>query len=179
MRTLQERIEIVKGLKVFSDTLIRRLERYGYFTAPASTHYHSAYEGGLFDHSYQVAVELDRLTSELNLKWARAESPVIIGLLHDICKMYIYEKQEDGTYVHNTQYAHFPGHGEVSLIMSQKILADAGMKLTMEEMKCIRYHMGPYAGKDEWEWFDRAVKDYPNVLYTFMADMIASKIAEA
>ena len=41
----------------------------GFFDSPASTKYHGAYKGGLFDHSLCVAQSLVDLTNKLNLKW--------------------------------------------------------------------------------------------------------------
>ena len=48
-------------------------------------------------------------------------------------------------------------------------------QLTEEEVFCIRYHMGAYE-KEEWDYFDKAIRKYPNVLWTHTADMLASKI---
>lgn len=48
--------------------------------------------------------------------------------------------------------------------------------LTEEEKMCIRYHMGAFTEKSEWEFYSRAVRRYPNVLWTHTADMIASQI---
>lgn len=58
----------------------------GFFTAPASTKHHGACEGGLFDHSCQVAKSLMELTDKLELDWKVARSPFLIGMFHDICK---------------------------------------------------------------------------------------------
>ena len=49
--------------------------------------HHGAYKGALFDHSLQVAYELINLTERLGLKWERKESPAIVGMLHDLCKI--------------------------------------------------------------------------------------------
>ena len=67
--------------------LIAWLEEKEYFTAPASKNHHGAREGGLIEHSLQVAYELERITVKMGLRWERPESPEIIGLLHDVCKM--------------------------------------------------------------------------------------------
>ena len=48
--------------------------------------------------------------------------------------------------------------------------------LTMEEIACIRYHMGAFTDKSEWNDYTRAVKAYPNVLWTHQADMLASHV---
>ena len=52
----------------------------GFFEAPASTKYHGCYEGGLFDHSLEVAKSLVNLTEKLGLTWERPESPYIVGM---------------------------------------------------------------------------------------------------
>lgn len=51
------------------------------------------------------------------------------------------------------------------------------MRLTEEEELCIRYHMGAYE-TDDWDGFDKAIRKFPNVLFTHTADMYASKCME-
>lgn len=143
-----------------------------FFNAPASTKYHGAYEGGLFDHSIQVAKTLDSLTKRLDLKWSRTESPYIVGMYHDLCKCdnYILDV-ETNKYIYNPDIV-IPGHGEKSVILAQKYI-----KLTDEEIACIRWHMGAYEKDPKmWEYYGRAIEEYPNVLWTHTADMVASKI---
>ena len=144
------------------------LDEIGFFTAPASRHYHGAYEGGLFDHSYTVAMELMNLTKKLNLEWENEVSPILVGFYHDLCKCDLY-KFVDGRYEYNPD-ADFTEHGGKSV----RICED-NMTLTNEEKLCIRYHMGAYE-VDDWAKFDKAISRYPNVLYTHTADMIASKV---
>ena len=51
------------------------------------------------------------------------------------------------------------------------------LRLTDEEIACIRWHMGAYERDTKmWEYYGRAIEKYPNVLFTHTADMIASKI---
>ena len=108
------------------------LDFIGFFTAPASTEYHGAYEGGLFDHSVNVAETLIDLTKRLELTWIRPESPIIIGLYHDLCKCDQYAKDpETGKYVY--QDTILPGHGDKSIAIISKFLT-----LTFEEIACIR-----------------------------------------
>lgn len=155
-----------------------------FFTAPASTKYHGAYEGGLYDHSKQVFLRLKDLTENNNLEWQRDESPFIIGMFHDLCKCDQYIKK-DGTQtkindnlIYTTEGYHYEynsntllkGHGPKSIMLLSQFI-----NLTEEEMLCIRYHMGAYE-TDEWDEWDRAIKKYPNVLWTHMADMLASKV---
>lgn len=144
----------------------------GFFTAPASTKFHGAYSGGLFDHSFEVAKALVELTEKLGLKWERPESPYIVGMYHDLCKCdnYVIDR-ETGKYIYNPDMI-IPGHGDKSVIMLQKY-----MKLTDEEIACIRWHMSAYETDTKlWNYYGRAIEEYPNVLYTHTADMIAAKI---
>lgn len=155
------------------------LDKIGFFTAPASIKYHGAYEGGLFDHSLETAKALVNLTEKLGLKWERPESPYIVGMFHDLCKCdnYVpidtYEEvapiSQKYTY---SQDIIIPGHGEKSVIMLQKY-----MRLTDEEIACIRWHMGAYETDTKmWNYYGKAIEKYPNVLFTHTADMISSRI---
>ena len=53
---LNHRINKFNRMKpeIVSDSVSNFLMDNGFFTAPASTKYHGAYEGGLFDHSLAV-----------------------------------------------------------------------------------------------------------------------------
>ena len=159
----------------------------GFFAAPASTKYHGNYEGGLFDHSLNMTEYLVNMTDKLDLEWERPQSPWIVGMFHDLCKMdeYIKVVDEEGQVMMGTdevkgEEAHFEhasdvmlkGHGDKSIMLLSQF-----MTLTEEEILCIRYHMGAYV-RDDWEGFDRAIRKYPNVLFTHTADMYASKVIE-
>lgn len=142
----------------------------GFAIAPASTKYHGAYPGGLFDHSVNVFHRLEELTQLNHLEWRRPESPFIIGMFHDLCKCDQYNETENG-YEYNQDVV-LKGHGSKSVMMLSEFF-----HMTGEEILCIRYHMGAYE-KDEWAELDRAIKICPNILYTHLADMLASKIDE-
>lgn len=160
-----------------NEALMAYLNDGGFFTAPASTKYHGVYEGGLYDHSRTVAKELEKITECMGLKWQREESPFIIGMFHDLCKcdQYIEKKPglgleyEQPVYEHNDKLL-LKGHGEKSVMILSQF-----MRLTEEEMLCIRYHMGAYM-TDEWGQYDLAIRKYPTVLWSHTADMIASKV---
>ena len=163
----------------------------GFFNAPASTKYHGAYPGGLFDHSFAVCGRLEQLTKDNNLVWQRPQSPFIVGMYHDLCKCDQYIAITSDEYVSDgkgmlepkpkiLKYEYNPntllkGHGTKTLMILSQFI-----NLTEEEMLCIRYHMGAYGNeqeqKDEWAGFDRAIHKYPNVLWAHMADMLASKV---
>ena len=137
--------------------LVKKLEDFNYFKAPASINHHGNYEGGLFDHSWAVMEALENLTYRLDLKWEDKRSLYIVGLFHDLCKC--------------NNYVTIDGHGELSVILAQQLV-----ELTEEEILCIRWHMGAYDDKKNWNILGNAINKYPNVLYTPTADMIASRI---
>lgn len=146
-----------------------------YFEKPASLNHHGKDYGDLFAHSYNVAQTLIYYTTELSLKWLRPESPMIVGLFHDLCKVDNYtwdgrvsENCRENSFCYNDKQL-MQGHGDKSVILLSQF-----MTLTLEEILCIRYHMGAYE-KDDWDGFDRAIRHYPNVLYTHTADMYVSK----
>lgn len=156
----------------------------GFFTAPASTKFHSNYEGGLFDHSYEVARTLVHLTVRNNLTWENPNSPLIVGMFHDLCKIDNYRHPEAGRtldghviydpmsweYNPNTL---FKGHGAKSVMLLSQFYT-----MTEEEIAAITYHMGAFTEKEEWRDYTGAVNKYTNVLWTHHADMIASHVME-
>lgn len=181
--TEKDRFDLCMGTgigKILSEEFKTYLLANGFFSAPASTKYHGAYEGGLFDHSFAVMNILVGLSAKNNLKWKRAESPFIIGLFHDLCKIDQYRhpvcaETLDGRKVYDEEKweynpdTQFKGHGDKSiLILSQHL------QLTEEEVMCIRYHMGAFVEKDEWRDYTNAIHRYENVLWTHHADMIAA-----
>lgn len=171
---LENQIDGAKELFQFMDSK-------GFTALPASLNHHLNYQGGLLIHSMNVTHALLKMTNELGLKWVRFESPFIVGLLHDLCKLEFYKAKtnydpregETVRFEHNdSPEFDLGGHGMLSVVLAQKFI-----QLTDEEIHCIRFHMGAYGQKD-WSKFDSAIGKYPNVLYTHTADMIASKIME-
>lgn len=158
-----------------TNALVDRLTMMGFFTAPASTKYHGAYDGGLFDHSLNVFKNLMKLSSTLGLSWTNGmhNSVFIVGMLHDLCKCDSYEKQPDGTYKYRTDTL-LTGHGEKSVML----LHGLDLPVTEEDITCIRYHMGAFTEKEAWNSYTNAIHKYPNVLWTHTADMMAAHIDE-
>ena len=154
-----------------------KLKEMGFFSAPASIRHHGTYSGALFDHSLKVMEALLDLTEKLGLKWERPESPYIVGMFHDLCKVdnYHHNSQpgvEEWEYNNATL---LPGHGEKSVILLQQIIE---RPLTEEELLCIRWHMGAFDDKENWNSYGRSVTNYPNVLFTHTADMIAARVLQ-
>lgn len=160
---------------VIEEECLNKIIADGFLTAPASTRYHGAYQGGLFDHSINVGMTLVKLTNKLKLEWQNEDSPLRIGILHDLCKidLYRYNSEED-KYEYDDRSL-VKGHGIKSVIYATQ---KYGIKLTDEETACIIYHMGAFTDKSEWNDYSNAISKYPNVLWTHTADMIASKIME-
>ena len=80
------------GADKLLDWLINKSD---FFTAPASTRFHSAFEGGLCEHSVKTYYRfLQHLNVEYDGEWEdkiSPESAAIIALLHDICKVNYYK----------------------------------------------------------------------------------------
>lgn len=166
----EEKIKLLKKeLNILNDEQVEKLITMGYFDCPASAKHHGAYAGGNFDHSFAVANILTDYTIKLELSWSRPESPKIVGYFHDLAKVddYIWTGAQ---YVYNSNKT-LTGHGDKSVILALGIL-----NLTDEEIFCIRYHMGAFTDKQDWEYYSNIIKKYPNVLYTHTADMVASQI---
>ena len=159
-----------------------------FFTAPASTRYHSAYAGGLLEHSLNVYHNLKeylarpRCSEVFHMPEYPAESVAVCALLHDICKMNFYTvdyrnaKNERGVWEKVPFYKiddRLPyGHGEKSVFMIQFF-----MHLRKEEAMAIRWHMG-FSGPEDANTVGRALEMYPLAFALHVADMEASYFLE-
>ncbi|MBR4554611.1 MAG: HD domain-containing protein [Ruminococcus sp.] len=172
-----------------SDRLLEYLlsENSDFFVAPASTRYHSAFEGGLCQHSINVYeclksyCERERVRELYGLEFSD-ESIAIVGLLHDICKVNIYEtsfrnaKNDQGVwekvpyYSFNDQLPY--GHGEKSVY-----IISGFMRLTREEAFAIRWHMG-FSGEENKNTIGAALEMFPLALAVNIADMEATFLIE-
>ena len=104
-------------------------------------------------------------------------------MFHDLCKIDQYrnpvvDKSLNGDFIYDgSKWEYNPntllkGHGEKSVMLLSQFYA-----LTEEEICCIRYHMGAFTPKEEWNDYTGAIHAYPNVLWTHHADMLASHVA--
>ena len=158
-----------------------------FFTAPASTRYHNAWEGGLCAHSLNVYECLrdylgrEKVKKEFGLLYS-PESIAIVALLHDLCKVNIYKvstrnvKDEFGRWK-TVPYYEFDdqlpyGHGEKSVYM-----ISAYMKLTREEAFAIRYHMG-FSEEGNARNVGAAFEKFPLALALSIADTEAAYYVE-
>ncbi len=176
-------MKLPDGTPLVSDDMMEYLMAYGFFTAPASTKYHGNHEGGLLAHSYMVTKYLLTLTQDNHLIWHKSRSPYIVGMFHDLCKIDQYRHPASDLVVDGmllpdpSKWEYNPdtllkGHGDKSVMLLSQFYT-----LTEEEIMCIRYHMGAFTDKSEWNDYTRAIHSYPNVLWTHQADMLASHVA--
>ena len=156
-----------------------------FFTAPASTRYHGAHEGGLVEHSLNVydclADMAERLKERYGIEYTD-ESIAIAALLHDVCKVNFYKtsyrnvKDETGRWQSVPYYTiedTLPyGHGEKSAY-----IVSAYMRLTRDEAFAIRYHMG-FSGTEDPGNVGRALEMFPLAYATCCADMEAAFLLE-
>ncbi len=168
--------------------LLDYLKKSDFFVAPASTQFHSAYEGGLCEHSINVynrflnAVKneygQDYLTNE------RMESIAIAGLLHDICKIDTFKtdyrnKKVDGNWVSVPYYTvedSLPyGHGEKSVYIISGFL-----RLTREEAMMINWHMGGFDARVKGGSYSlsEAYYRFPLAVLLHTSDMLATYLDE-
>lgn len=164
MTNKEKFIEIMSNVKrEGTDKFMKWLEKTDFYSAPASTKYHGAYEGGLLEHSLnvyecfreEVMAYFKKYSGVDNLDAEKEESIAIMALLHDLCKVSFYAKsfknqknQQTGEwekvpyYTVDNQFNY--GHGEKSVWLIQRFI-----RLNTEESIAIRWHMGG---------FDEAVK---------------------
>ena len=171
-----------------ADKLLEFLEKSDFFTAPASTRFHGAYEGGLLRHSLNVYecltayLERERVKERYKLT-VSDESAAVVALLHDLCKVNFYtvsyrnvKNEETSKWEKQPYYSindTLPyGHGEKSVYMISGF-----MRLSREEAMAIRWHMG-FSGIEDKNTIGAALEKYPLAFALSVADMEASFFIE-
>ena len=166
-----------------SENLLKWLGEKDFFTAPASTKYHCACEGGLAMHSLNVyRVLRERYFEEGDSE----ESFAICGLLHDVCKAQFYKvssrnvkNPETGRWEPQPYYAiedQFPyGHGEKSVFLIERFL-----RLKPSEAVAIRWHMGGFdeAARGGSFAISQAYERYPLAVKLHLADVYSTYLKE-
>lgn len=178
------------------EKLIQFIQKSDFYTAPASTRFHSCHEGGLLEHSLYV-YECMKQMAQMDV-WKQfdisEENIIISALLHDLCKTFFYDVEfrnkkiysENGSksdaagkydwesvpsYVINDQFPY--GHGEKSVMMIEYYI-----KLEASERYAIRWHMGFSEPKENLNTLSAAIRKYPLVLMIHEADLMASYLLE-
>lgn len=176
------------------DAVLDGLTRLGFFKAPASTKHHLAADGGLCRHSlnvYDQAMSIRKAQIAMNPaleKLLPEKSVALAALLHDVCKAEVYKpverfrKDAEGKWEKymswEHDYSHAPiGHGEKSVIR----LLMMGLKLNMDEILAIRWHMAAWSLPDSFEDkgnFSAACDKSPLLSIIIAADELACRITE-
>ena len=163
------------------EKLLEYLEKSDFCTAPASSKYHGAYEGGLCEHSLDVFEQAKKLLPMLRTQPAM-ESLAIASLFHDLCKVNYYKpdkrnKKVNGTWVEVPFFSveekfHFGGHGSKSVFILQQFI-----KLTAEEAVAINCHMGFSDGASTND-VSNAYEQYPMAWLSHVADEAATYLLD-
>ena len=183
------------------DKFIEWLQTTDYFTCPASSKFHSNYEGGLCAHSLNVYNRfLQLLKTEYGDDYASHcpdESIILMGLMHDLCKVGTFVKEtrnvklysESGfkqdskgnfDWVEKEVYAvddTLPyGHGEKSVYILSGFI-----RLTRLEAMSINWHMGgfDYRVKGGSYALSDVFYTYPVALLLHIAVMEATYLDES
>ena len=162
-------------------------EKSDFFTAPASTRYHGAYEGGLAQHSVNVYeclrayMDRERVKDLYHMNYSE-ETITLVSLLHDVCKIGCYKtstrnvKDENGVW-QKVPFYQFDdpmpyGHGEKSVY-----ILSGFMRLSREEAFAIRYHMG-FSGNEDKGSVGKVFEQFPLAFALSVADMEATYFLE-
>ena len=179
---LQMYNEYVKcqGSQEFLDWLLKT----DFFTAPASTKYHGACEGGLLLHSLNVYKTLRERYFEEGKD--SEESFAICALLHDLCKAQFYKVstrnvkndvtgQWEKVPYYTVEDAFPYGHGEKSVFLIERF-----MRLKTSEAMAIRWHMGGFDDSARGGSFaiSLAYEKYPLAVKLHLADLESTYLKE-
>ncbi len=165
------------------DKLLEYLNESEYFTAPCSSQFHGSKEGGLLEHSVNVADLMLDISDTLNyFDKEMIESIIIVGLFHDIGKSGYYGKpnyvenilkttkkrSEAKPYEVNKDLLKIP-HEITGIHILSKLI-----QLTEEEVFAILHHNGAYGAT----WYELKNSERPLQMILHFADMWASRVDE-
>ena len=169
-----------QGSQEFLDWLLKT----DFFTAPASTKYHGACEGGLLLHSLNVYKTLRERYFEEGKD--SEESFAICALLHDLCKAKFYKVstrnvkndvtgQWEKVPYYTVEDAFPYGHGEKSVFLIERF-----MRLKTSEAMAIRWHMGGFDDSARGGSFaiSLAYEKYPLAVKLHLADLESTYLKE-
>ena len=177
-----------------ADALLDFIRQSDMYKAPCSTRFHLHVEGGLLQHSLNVLDALrDLLCKKDDGTYAyrvagqevdvvTEENVICMALLHDMCKVNLYNPVEKFRKDKNNNWEKYMGfevkdkapygHGEKSVMMIEQF-----MQLQKKERYAIRWHMGFPEGEEKRTFTD-AVKMYPIIWALHTADMVATSFME-
>jgi hypothetical protein len=157
------------------DELIEHLCASDYFTAPAASkaNFHGCYPGGLAEHSLNVTLMLLEENSKWGVKHSISEeSCIVIGLLHDVCKVGLYKNLGEGKYVKDSSVK---GHARLSIERVKHYI-----ELTPVEESTILYHMGLFGALGKYDIEYKAIDvHYAIMKYAIVQVFAAIDMAES
>ena len=167
------------------EKVIEWLEWTDFFLAPASSKFHSNFEGGLCLHSLLVYARMKELNDLYKLEIPN-DALTICGLLHDVCKANMYVrgsrnvKDEKGKWYAKPTWEideKIPlGHGEKSCILIGRFIM-----LATDELLAIRWHMAGYdSAVKGGDWSASRPSEKCNLVTLLqVADMVSSSFFES
>lgn len=187
-------ITLVKSIKregMNTELLLKQLEKSDFFTAPASTKYSGACEGGLCSHSLRVYNNLVNLNETFECGF-EDDTMKIVALFHDFSKMNFYTKAVRNKKVYSdkgskvdemgrfdwvsvmgyevrpdTERFVYGSHEENSVFMISSFIP-----LTIEEQVAILHHHAGQGWDSAQDNVFEAFKHYPLAFYLHTADMM-------
>lgn len=184
-----------------SDTegLVDYLLNSDFFTAPASTLYHSNYEGGLCQHSLNVYDAICKL-SELYAPGKYSQSTlIVVALLHDLAKVNFYEKYVANRKIYSPHGSKHDNQGNFDWFAEEAykvrdvkerflggehgfnsmIIANRYIPMTYEETLAILHHHVGIGESKQLGDLSAILNKYPLITLLHMADFISTFIVEA
>ena len=179
------------------DKVLEFIRKSDFYTAPASTRFHSCHEGGLLEHTLNV---YDRLKAKFDDElWKEKvdvtdDNIIVAALLHDLCKTHFYGVEIKNKKVYSDNgtksdsngrfdWVSVPGytvddkipygHGEKSVMMIEEF-----MRLQPIERYAIRWHMGFAEPKENYNSLGIAIRKYPLILALHEADLESTYMIE-
>ena len=187
--TVLERYEALKNKVVIRrDEFLRLIDfvenKTAYLTAPASTRYHLCKDGGLLEHSVNVAENMLKVRTALAPE-IDEESCVITALIHDLGKagmpgqpMYIPNeptpRQKQYGYGPSIPYSINNSLIYMSVPLRSLYLASPYIRLSESETQAIMYHDGQYVDDNK----SVATKETPLLLLLQYADTWSTFVTE-
>lgn len=162
------------------ENLIQYMDENGFFTAPCSTQYHLAKDGGLAEHSFNVFEKMLGMNGILGYP-EELNSIIITSMLHDLGKIGQYGKQN---YVENilksgkrSEAKPYTSNSDLMYVdheVRSVVIAQQFIELTEEEQQAILWHNGLYGTFK----YQIQGKEFPLYLLLHFADMWASRVIE-
>lgn len=178
--------------------LLNWLDNSDFYTAPASTMYHSNYDGGLCQHSLNVHDNIMQLATMFCPGQYTPDTLAVVSLMHDISKANYYEKTMINKKVYNENGSKHDNMGnfdwvsqeayrvkdatERSLLGTHEeasaLMLGTFVPLTLEETIAVMHH---HCGmNDECQFRDLSahLNKYPLLTLLHMADFLSTFINE-